>query len=60
MHQHLQVFMSLKLILFLMETFGYWIPVVAHTYAMICKALGIIGSLKRESPIFELTIVQEL
>ena len=31
--------MSLKLILFLMATFRYWISVVAHTYAMICRAL---------------------
>ena len=31
--------MSLNLILFLMAPFGYWIPVVAHTYVLICMAL---------------------
>ena len=51
--------MSLKLILFLMATFRYWIPVVAHTYAMICRALGIVGSSQRESSTFELVMVQE-
>ena len=43
-----------------MAPFGYWIPVVAHTYAMICRALGTIGSSQRESPTFELEMVQEL
>ena len=38
MHHHLQVFMSLKLILFLLTTNGYTIPVVAHTYGLICRA----------------------
>ena len=38
MHHHLQVFMSLRLILFLLTTYGYMIPVVAHTYGLICKA----------------------
>ena len=60
MHQHLHVFMSLKLILFLMETFGYWIPIVAHTYVMICRALGTVGSSQRESPTFMFVMVQEL
>ena len=60
MHQHLQVFMSLKLILFLMETFRYWILVLAHTYVMICRALEIVGSSQWESPTFELVMVQEL
>ena len=60
MHQHLKVFMSLKLILFLMATFGYWIPVVAHTYALICRALETAGNSQRESPNFGWVMVQEL
>ena len=52
--------MSLKLILFLMATFGYWISVVAQTYVMICRALETVGSSQRESPTFELVMVQEL
>ena len=60
MHQHLKVFMSLKLILFLMATFGYWIPVVAHTYVMISRTLKRVGSSQRESPNFEWVMVHEL
>ena len=30
----LQVFMSLRLILFLLTTYGYMITVVAHTYVL--------------------------
>ena len=52
--------MSYKLILFLMATFGYWIPVVAHTYVLICRALETAGSSQRESPTFGWVMVQEL
>ena len=38
MHHHLQVFMSLRLIWFLLTTLRYVIPVVAHTYGLICRA----------------------
>ena len=38
MFHRLQVIMSLRLILFLMTTYGYKIPIVAHTYALICRA----------------------
>ena len=30
----LQIFMSLRLILFLLNTYGYMITVVAHTYVL--------------------------
>ena len=39
MHHHLQVFFSLRLILFFLTTYGYMILVVAHTYGMICRGL---------------------
>ena len=45
----LQVFMSLRLILILLTTYGYMIPVVAHTYELISMAQGIVGSSPRES-----------
>ena len=60
MHHHLQVFMSLKLILFLLSTNGYTIPVMAHRYGLICKAQGIVGSSQRESPTNEWEMMQEL
>ena len=60
MPQHLEVFISLNLILFLMATFGYWIPVVAHTYVLKCMALETVGNSKREIPTFEWVMVQEL
>ena len=60
MHHLLQVFMSLRLILFLLTTYGYAIPVLAHTYGLICRAQGIVESSQRESPTFGLVIVQEL
>ena len=60
MHHLLQVFMSLRLILFLFTTYGYVIPVVAHTYSLICRAQGTIESSQRESPTFRLVMVQEL
>ena len=37
MHHHFQVFMSLRLILFLLTTYGYMILVVAHIYGLICR-----------------------
>ena len=33
---------------------------MAHTYAMIRRALGIVGSSQRESPTFKLAMVEEL
>ena len=60
MHKHLQVSMSLKLTLFLMATFGYWISIVAHTYVLICRALETAGSSQRDSPTFGWVMVQEL
>ena len=60
MLHHLQLFMSLRLILFLLTTYGYMIPVVAHTYGLICRASGAVGSSQRESPTFEWEMVQEL
>ena len=38
----------------------YAIPVVAHTYGLICRAQGTVGSSQRESPTFGLVIVKEL
>ena len=38
MLHHVHVFMSLRLILFLVTTYGYMISVVAHTYGLICRA----------------------
>ena len=38
MLHHLHVFMSLRLILFLLITLWYVIPIVAHTYGLICRA----------------------
>ena len=52
--------MSLRLILFFLTTYGYAIPVVAHTYGLICRARGIVGSSQGESPTFGLVMVQEL
>ena len=52
--------MSLKLILFLVTTYRYMIPVVAHTYGLICKAQGIVRRSLRESPTFKWEMVQEL
>ena len=60
MHHHLQVFMSLRLILFLITTYGYVIQIVAHTYALIFRAQGIVGSSQRESPTFGLVMVKVL
>ena len=58
MLHHLQVFLSLRLILFLLTTYGYMIPVVAHTYGLICKALRTVGS--SQSSTFKWAMVQEL
>ena len=60
MHHLLQVFMSLQLILFLLTTYGYTIPVMAHTYGLICRALETVESLQRESPTYRAVMVQEL
>ena len=60
MHHHLKVFMPLWLILFLLTTYGYAIPVVAHTYGLICRAQGTVESSQRENPTFGLVMVQEL
>ena len=51
--------MSLRLILFLLTTLRYMILVVAHTYGLICRALGIVGSSQRKSPTFKCAMVQE-
>ena len=48
----LQVCFSLRLILFLIIVNGYWIPIVALTYALMCKDCGTIGNSTRESRIF--------
>ena len=60
MHHHLQVFVSLRLILFLLTTYGYAILVMAHTYGLIYRAQGMVGSLQRESLTFGLVMVQDL
>ena len=52
--------MSLRLILFFLTTYGFEIPVVAHTYGLICRAQGTVESSQRESSTFELVMVQEL
>ena len=52
--------MSLRLILFLLTTYGYAILIVAHTYGLICMAQGIVGSSQRDSLTFGLVMVQEL
>ena len=38
MRHHLQVFMSLRFILFLLTKYRYMIPVLAHTYGLRCGA----------------------
>ena len=52
--------MSLRLILLLLTTYGYAIPVVVHTYGLICRAQGTIGSSQKESQTFGLVMVQDL
>ena len=44
----------------MVNTVGYVIPVVAHTYGLICRAQGTVESSQRESPTFGLVMVQEL
>ena len=56
----LQVFMSLRLILFLLTTYRYMIPVVAHTYGLICRASRTVESSQRESLTFKWAMVQDL
>ena len=56
----LQVFLSLRLLLFLLTTYGYVIPVVAHTYGSICRAYGTIEISQRENQSIEWATVQEL
>ena len=45
--------MPLRLIIFLLTTYGYIILVVIHTNGLICRAQGTVGSLQRESLTFE-------
>ena len=56
----IQVFMSLRLILFLLITYRYMIPVVAHTFGLICKASGKVESSQREILTFEWAMLQDL
>ena len=52
--------MSLRLILFLLTTYGYIISVVAHTYKLICKAQGTVERSQWGSQTFEWAMVKEL